>query len=144
GGGSTWGAARRGDTGRARSPATSPGPTPSRPRTWSIPASASCCRPSSGGDRCCWRPPGASAVGDGDGPDLLSRGGGPGGSDIVVEPDALRAAATALARAGAAFHADASGFRARAHLHDHAFGSLPEAAHPHRDYVHAVADAQAA
>jgi hypothetical protein len=75
---------------------------------------------------------------------LIQKGGGPGGLDIVVDTDALRAAAAALARVGADFAGRSGGFAARVHLQDHAFGSLPQAAAPYRDYLRTVAEARAA
>jgi Excreted virulence factor EspC, type VII ESX diderm len=77
------------------------------------------------------------------GPSLIQRGVG-GQSDIVVDTDALRGAAGAFSSLGEAFGQGAAGFLARAHLGRTAFGSLPMAEEPGRQYLQSLTEAQAA
>jgi hypothetical protein len=81
---------------------------------------------------------------DGGHTSLIQKGAGPGGQDLVVDTAALRAGARALSGLDADFAARSAGFSSRVHLHGHAFGSLPQAQEPYREYVRTVASAQAA
>jgi hypothetical protein len=61
-----------------------------------------------------------------------------------VDTDALRGAARAFSSLGEAFGRRAGGFPVRGHLGHTAFGSLPMAQEPYRQYLSSLADAQAA
>jgi uncharacterized protein YukE len=61
-----------------------------------------------------------------DGKRLLQKGG-PGGYDVFVDTDALRAVADAFAQHTAAFQAAVSGFHAGTQLSGDALGRLPQA-----------------
>jgi hypothetical protein len=77
------------------------------------------------------------------GPSLIQRGGG-GQPDVVVDTDALRGAAGTFSAVGEAFGQGAAGFLARGHLGHTAFGSLPVAQEPYRQYLRSLTEAQAA
>jgi hypothetical protein len=77
------------------------------------------------------------------GPSLIEKGVG-GRPDIVVDTDALRRAAAAFESSGGAFGEQAAGFQPRARLGHTAFGSLPAAQEPYRQYVQSLAEAEGA
>jgi hypothetical protein len=81
-------------------------------------------------------------VGD-SGARLIRKGSG-GQPDLLVDTDALRRAAVALAGGGEAFGRAAAGFPARAALGRTAFGSLPAGQEAHGQYAQTLDEAREA
>ena len=72
---------------------------------------------------------------------LLLQKAGPGGYDIYVEPDALRAAANALRAVASDFQGRSGDLPSRTHLPRGAFGVFPAGQHAMTDYDRSRGDA---